>query len=242
MSKALPPAARDRRINLALDGPAGAGKSSVGRAVARRLGYTYIDSGAMYRAVAYRTRQPGLHCGPDDEAIGELAGRLHFEFRPVGDEQHLFVDDEDVEASIRTPEVGNLSSPVSALPRVREYLVAAQREMARGGGVVMEGRDIGTVVLPKAEVKIFLTASAEERARRRQQQLHEQGVERDLRQIIREQRERDVRDSSRAVAPLRQAEDARLLLTDDLTQEQVVDLLTEIVRQAEAQTAPGEGQ
>lgn len=241
MSRPTPQPPRDSRVTLALDGPAGSGKSSVARAVARRLSYSYIDSGAMYRAVAYRARQQELECGQDDKAIAELAGRLHFEFRPVGDEQHLFVEGEDVEAPIRTPEVGNLSSPVSAIPQVREYLVAAQREMARGGGVVMEGRDIGTVVLPKAEVKIFLTASAEERARRRQQQLREQGAERDLEQIIREQRERDARDSSREVAPLRQAEDARLLVTDGMTEEQVVDLVTEMVREAEARVGWGEG-
>ncbi len=221
------------RVSLALDGPAGAGKSSVAREVARRLGYTYIDTGAMYRAVAYRALRAGLEVGRDDEAIGRLAGQLRFEFRTVGDEQHLFVDGEDVEAPIRTPQVGNLSSPVSAIPQVRRHLVAAQQEMARGGGVVMEGRDIGTVVLPQAEVKVFLTASEQERARRRQGQLRDQGVERDLDQILAEQRERDERDSSRSVAPLRQAEDARLLVTDGMSKEQAVEIIAGWVRQAE---------
>jgi cytidylate kinase len=223
----------DARVTVALDGPAGAGKSSVARDVARRLGYTYVDTGAMYRAVAYRALRAGLRPGRDDEAIGRLAGQLRFAFRAVGDEQHLFVDGEDVEGPIRTPEVGNLSSPVSAIPAVREHLVAAQREMARAGGVVMEGRDIGTVVLPQAEVKVFLTASEEERARRRQQQLRAQGVERDLAQILAEQRERDTRDSNRKVAPLRQASDARLLVTDGMSKEQVVDLICRWVREAE---------
>lgn len=225
------------RVSLALDGPAGAGKSSVARAVARRLGYTYIDTGAMYRAVAYRALQAGLQVGRDDEAIGRLAGELRFAFRTVGDEQHLFVDGEDVEAPIRTPQVGNLSSPVSAIPEVRRHLVAAQQRMARGGGVVMEGRDIGTVVLPQAEVKVFLTASEQERARRRQQQLRDQGVERDLEQILAEQRERDERDSNRSVAPLRQAEDARLLVTDGMTKEQVVEVIVGWVREAEGTRA-----
>jgi cytidylate kinase len=228
-----------RPVALAIDGPAGAGKSSVARAVAAQLGYTFIDTGAMYRAVAYRARQAGLELGRDEAAIGELAGRLGFEFRRVGDEQHLFVDQEDVEGPIRTPEVGNLSSPVSAIPEVRTHLVAAQRRMAAGGGVVMEGRDIGTVVLPDAEVKVFLTASEEERARRRQQQLADQGVERSLEQILGEQRERDERDSTRAVAPLCQAEDARRLVTDGMEKEQVVALIVGWVREAERQGGAG---
>ena len=226
------------RVSLALDGPAGAGKSSVARAVARRLGYIFIDTGAMYRAVAYRALGAGLQVGADDAALGALAGELRFEFRPVGEEQHLFVDGEDVEGPIRTPEVGNLSSPVSAIPEVRRHLVAAQRGMAAGGGVVMEGRDIGTVVLPGAEVKVFLTASEEERARRRQSQLAEQGVERSLEQILAEQRERDERDSTRAVAPLCQAPDARRLVTDGMEKEEVVALIAGWVREAEADPTP----
>lgn len=229
--------ARPTRISLALDGPAGAGKSSVAREVARRLGYTYIDTGAMYRAVAYRALRAGLQVGRDDAAIGRLAGELRFAFRSVGEEQHLFVDGEDVEAAIRTPQVGNLSSPVSAIPEVRRHLVAAQQEMARGGGVVMEGRDIGTVVLPQAEVKVFLTASEQERARRRQGQLRDQGIERDLEQILVEQRERDERDSRRALAPLRQAEDARLLVTDGISKEQAVEIIVGWVREAEQSLA-----
>ncbi len=231
---ALDPESRDCRVSLAVDGPSGAGKSSVARAVAKRLGYIYIDTGAMYRAVAYRALRAGLEVAAHEAAIGALAGELQFEFRPVGEEQHLFVDGEDVEGPIRTPEVGNLSSPVSAIPEVRRHLVAAQREMAAGGGVVMEGRDIGTVVLPGAEVKVFLTASEQERARRRQTQLTKRGVARSLEQILAEQRERDERDSTRAVAPLCQAADARLLVTDGMCKEAVVDLIAGWVREAEA--------
>ena len=182
-----------RSVQVAIDGPAGAGKSSVAREVARRLGYVYVDTGAMYRAVAYEALRQGLELGRDDAAIGALAGALDFNFRPVGAEQHLFLGDEDVETAIRVSEVGNLSSPVSALAEVRNHLVEAQRRMAQCGGVLMEGRDIGTVVLPQAEVKIFLTASAEERARRRRQQLRDQGVDRDLSEILAEQEERDAR-------------------------------------------------
>jgi len=185
----------------------------------------------MYRAVAYRVLQAGLDINDDADKIADLAAQLHFEFRPADGQPHLFVDGEDVEEAIRTPEVGNLSSPVSAIPGVRQHLLAAQRQMAKEAGVVMEGRDIGTVVLPAAEVKIFLTASVEERARRRQQQLREAGIPRDLDEIIREQQERDRRDSSRAVAPLRQADDAEKIITDDMTEDEVVNVLEKLVRE-----------
>jgi len=218
------------RPNIAIDGPAGAGKSSVARGLARRLGYTYIDTGAMYRAVAYRALQAGLDVNTDPEAIAELAGRLRFEFREVDGARHLFVDGEDVEGPIRTREVGNLSSPVSAIPGVRRHLVAAQQRMARNGGCVMEGRDIGTVVLPDAKVKVFLTASAAVRARRRQLQLAQRGIHRSLEEILRDQKERDERDSNRSIAPLRQADDAVLIDTDNMTEDQVIEAIIALVR------------
>ena len=221
------------KCTIAIDGPAGSGKSTVARKLAQRLGYIYVDSGAMYRAVAYRVLQAGLDVDGDADKISKLAAQLHFEFRPVDGQPHLFVDGEDVEEAIRAPAVGNLSSPVSAIPQVREHLVAVQRRMAEESGVVMEGRDIGTVVLPDAEVKIFLTASVQERARRRQQQLLEKGIYRDLEDILREQRERDHRDSSRDVAPLREAQDATKVITDGMTEDEVVDLLEKIVRRTE---------
>ena len=217
---------------VAIDGPAGCGKSTVAQMLAWRLGHVYIDSGAMYRAVAYRASQAGLEVEADADQIGNLAGELTFEFRQVDDEQHLFVDGEDIEEAIRSVEVGNLSSPVSAIPQVREHLVAAQRQMAVPGGVIMEGRDIGTVVLPEADLKVFLTATAGERARRRWRQLQEQGIIEDYEQVLRDQLKRDSRDSSRAVAPLRPAEDARELATDNLTAQQVVDLLESWLREA----------
>lgn len=221
------------RVRVAIDGPAGAGKSSVARDVAAALGYTYIDSGAMYRAVAYRALTAGLQVGRDDAAIGALAGRLRFEFREDSGEQRLYVDGEDVSEVIRTPEVGNLSSPVSAIPRVREHQLATQRGMAAGGGVIMEGRDIGTVVLPAAEVKVFLTASPEERARRRRDQLARRGITQDLGQILADINARDLQDSTRAVAPLKKADDALEIVSDDLTKAQVVARICEVVRRAE---------
>lgn len=228
------PGAGNKKCSVAIDGPAGSGKSTVARKLARRLGYTYIDSGAMYRTVAYRAIARGLDLIIEGDKIGDLAGELDFKFRLVRGEPHLFEDGEDVEWAIRSPEVGNLSSPVSTIPQVREHLVAAQRQMAKDSGVVMEGRDIGTVVLPEADVKIFLTASVQERARRRQQQLQEKGIHRDLAEILQQQQQRDDRDSSRELAPLRQAEDATKIITDGMSEDEVVDLLEKIVRQVEA--------
>ena len=219
---------------LAIDGPAGSGKSTVAMAVADRTGFTYIDSGAMYRSVAYRVMRAGLSPEHDDEAIGRLAGELDFEFRTVDGEPRLFVDGEDVGVVIRTPEVSQLSSPVSAIPAVREHLVAAQRRMAERVPVVMEGRDIGTVVFPDARFKVFLTASAEERARRRYQQRMERGEEACYEEILAAQLERDRRDRSRAVAPLRKAEDAVEVDSDDLTVEQVVDEVMKLLATAGA--------
>jgi len=215
----------------AIDGPAGAGKSTVAKGVAGRAGCTYIDTGAMYRAVAYRALLEGLEVGSDDRAIGELAGRLTFEFRDVAGGDHLFVDDEDVEGPIRTPEIGNLSSSVSTIAAVREHLVAAQRRMAETRPVVMEGRDIGTVVFPDALLKVFLTASAEERARRRYEQLVAGGEDVSFERVLADQRERDERDSSRAIAPLRRAEDAVEVNSDDMSVEQVIDRVVELLEQ-----------
>ena len=220
-----------RGLRLALDGPAGAGKSTVARDVAHELGYIFIDTGAMYRAVAHFVMQENLTVGKDDDAIGELAGTLRFEFRPVGEQRHLFVNDEDVEAVVRLPEVGRLSSPVSAIPLVRHNLVVAQRLMAAGGGIVMEGRDIGTVVLPDAEVKVFLTATPHERARRRYRQLRDMGMEVSLDDILNEQNVRDQRDSSRAVAPLKKAAEAVEIISDGMAREEVVAKIVAMVRE-----------
>jgi len=217
---------------LAIDGPAGSGKSTVAEAVAQRAGFTYIDTGAMYRAAAYRALQAGLAPGRDDEAIGELAAGLDFEFRTVAGEARLFVDGEDLSAIIRTPEVSQLSSPVSAIPAVREHLVAAQRRMAERVPVVMEGLDIGTVVFPDARVKVFLTASAEERARRRYEERLARGEPASYQEILDEQIERDRRDSSRAVAPLRKAADAAELDSDGLSAEEVVAEVMKLLKAA----------
>lgn len=207
---------------VAIDGPAGAGKSSVAKGVAERLGYIYVDTGAMYRAVALKVIREKIAVS-DHAAIAALARRLDIRFEKVGDEQRIFVDGEDVTEAIRTAEATRLSSPVSAIKGVRKRLVELQRKMGERGGIVMEGRDIGTVVFPNAEVKVFLTASAGERARRRTDQLRQMGVEADVQQIAAEISERDLRDSSRSEAPLKQAPDAVLIETDGLTLEQVIE-------------------
>lgn len=222
-----------RQLTIAIDGPAGAGKSSVAQGVARKLGYVYVDSGAMYRAVAWLAMQAGLSVEDDSEAITCLAQTMQVEFRLTNGDQHLFVDDEDLEPRIRLPEVGALSSAVSAIPDVRAALLDTQRALARETGVVMEGRDIGTVVLPDAGLKIFLTASPEERARRRLEQLRDKHPELTLEQVLADQRERDMRDSSREVAPLRKADDAIEVNSDGMTLEQVIEHIVQLAEGAD---------
>lgn len=210
-----------RKPIIAIDGPAGSGKSTVAQGVAKRLGYLYIDTGAMYRAVAVKTLEAGIPLDEPDRIV-ELANRLNIYFRQVSGKQRIYADGDDVTEAIRTPEATRLSSPVSAIPGVRHRLVEVQRRMGAPGGAVMEGRDIGTYVFPNAEVKVYLTASAEERARRRCKDLEAAGLPADPRQVAADIRERDERDSTRAMAPLRQADDAVLINTDGLDIEQVV--------------------
>lgn len=226
-----------RAIRVAIDGPAGAGKSSVARALADALGYTYVDTGALYRAVACRALRAGLDVDRCADDIARLARSLEFEFREVDGEDHVFVDGEDLAAAIRTPQVGNLSSPVSAIPAVRQALLDAQRRMASRGGTVMEGRDIGTVVLPDAEAKIFLIATPNERARRRRRQLQENGIQQDLQHVLDDITERDRRDSTREIAPLRKADDAVELVSDGMTQDEVVARACEIVRRIQQEVS-----
>ncbi len=215
-------------ISVAIDGPAGAGKSTVARQVASALGYTYVDTGAMYRAVAWAVVNAGI--APDDvETVCGLAGRLEVGLEP----DCVFADGQDITDKIRTPEISALTSRLSALPCVRERLAALQREMGRRGGVVMEGRDIGTVVLPEAEVKVFLTASLAERVRRRREELGESGIMLSLGQLEKDIAERDARDASRDAAPMVPAADAVPLVSDGLSVEEVVSRISALCRDAE---------
>ena len=213
-----------QRIIVAIDGPAGAGKSTIARAVAAALGSVYIDTGAMYRAVAVRGVHESADPG-DEERMTAIASAAEIELAPEG---RVLLDGEDVSAGIRTPEIAQLASKVSALPGVRRAMVALQRKMAESVPVVMEGRDIGTVVFPNAQVKIFLDATPEVRAARRVRDMRERGIEADPAQVAAEIRERDHRDRNRAEAPLTQAADAVYLDSSGMTIDQVVEAVLSI--------------
>jgi len=216
-------------LRIAIDGPAGAGKSTVTARVADAFGLPKLDTGAIYRTLALAALRGGVSW-EDPRALAELARTmpLRFEGGSGGAPLRVRLGEEDVSAAIRTPEMSKGSSIVSQHAAVRAALLPVQRRLA-AGGVVAEGRDIGSVVLPDAEVKIFLTASARERARRRQLELRERGIERGLEDVLAEQNVRDERDSTRATAPLRAAPDALVMDTDGLTLEQVVERVIAVV-------------
>ena len=212
---------------IAIDGPAGAGKSTVARGVAQQLGFTYVDTGAMYRAVTSRTLDMGLDPA-DAEAIGAMAARIDVRFAREGETLRVLADGQDVTEQIRTPAVTAAVAQVSQIPAVRQAMVRLQRELAAAGKAVLDGRDIGTVVTPDACCKIFLTASAQERARRRWLELCAKGYEPDPNQLRRDMEERDKQDSERELAPLVQAPDAIAIDTTGLTIEAVVGRIAAI--------------
>jgi len=219
-------------IVVAIDGPSGAGKGRVARGVAERLGYLYIDTGAMYRAVALVAREQGISL-EDAEAVAALAVRLRLDFARATEGIHIFADGRDVTEAIRSPEASQAASRVAIFPDVRRHLVAQQQRIGAAGGIVMEGRDIGTVVFPHAELKIFLDASKEERARRRHLQQLEQGHESSLEETRREIEQRDRRDSERAASPLIRADDAVYLDTTALSAYEAVEVIVRLARTRE---------
>ena len=217
--------------SIAIDGPAGAGKSTLARALARELGYLYVDTGAIYRTVALRAREAGADPS-DPEQVAPLLEDLDLRMDYGADGvQRMYLSGRDVTEAIRENEVSALASQVAALPAVREFLLEFQRKQAREHNVVMDGRDIGTVVLPQAGVKIFLTAAPEARARRRTAELLQRGQDADFDEILREIRQRDEQDENRPVAPLRQAEDAALLDTTNLDLKGSLEALLTLVRE-----------
>ena len=215
--------------NVAIDGPAGAGKSTIAKRIARRLGYIYVDTGAMYRAMAYYLIENQVDAA-DKEAIAAACQYADISICYQDGEQVVLLNGENVNAYLRTEAVGNMASVSSVVPEVRKKLVELQQKLARETDVVMDGRDIGTVVLPDADVKVYLTASVETRAKRRFLELQEKGEPADLAKIAADIEDRDYRDMHRNISPLRQAEDATLVDSSDMTIDQVVERILELCR------------
>ena len=216
-------------VSVAIDGPAGAGKSTLARRLAAELGYIYVDTGAMYRAIGLYALRAGKD-PKDNAAVDALLPQIELQLASIAGEQHIYLKDEDVSTAIRTEAAGMAASAVGANPAVRAFLLELQRSMAKKQDVLMDGRDIGTVVLPDATVKIFLTAAPEVRAMRRFRELEQRGTSQPYDQVLREIVDRDYADTHRAIAPLRRAEDAVELDTGALTFEESLRLLLETIR------------
>ena len=217
-------------INIAIDGPAGAGKSTIAKSAARSVGFIYVDTGALYRSVAYYIISKGADVN-SSEVVTALLPEIIPELKFIDGSQHVFVNREDVSDKIRTPEVSMGASAVSAIPAVRDFLFDLQKKIASENNVIMDGRDIGTVVLPDADLKIFLTASAEERARRRHTELTEKGENVTFESVLADVNQRDYNDSHREIAPLKQAEDAVLCDTTELDLNQATEKVISMIKE-----------
>lgn len=216
-------------ISIAIDGPSGAGKSTISRKAAEKFGFIYVDTGAIYRTIGLATKIRGVSLD-DTAAVIELLPTLEIElkYNDAG-EQHMYLDGNDVSRDIRLPEVSMLASKVSAIPAVREFLIDMQRGMAEKYDVIMDGRDIGTVILPNADLKIFLTADVRDRARRRYEELRAKGMEKPFDEVLAELEKRDEQDTQRAAAPLKAADDAVLLDTSGNTLEESIDEVCRLI-------------
>lgn len=216
-------------ISIAIDGPSGAGKSTISRKAAEKFGFIYVDTGAIYRTIGLATKIRGVSLD-DTAAVVALLPTLEIElkYNDAG-EQHMYLDGNDVSRDIRLTEVSMLASKVSAIPAVREFLVDMQRGMAEKYDVIMDGRDIGTVILPNADLKIFLTADVRDRARRRYEELHAKGMEKPFDEVLAEMEKRDEQDTQRAAAPLKAADDAVLLDTSGNTLEESIDEVCRLI-------------
>lgn len=217
-------------VNIAIDGPAGAGKSSTAKLVAKKLGYIYVDTGALYRTVGLYSIRKGIDTKNAEKVIATLPD-VKVELKFVDGAQHVFLNGEDVSEAIRTPEASMGASNVSAIPKVREFLFDLQRKIAAENDCIMDGRDIGTVVLPNADVKIFLTTSVEERANRRYKEMIEKGEEADYNDILEDIKKRDYQDSHREIAPLKQADDAIYVDNAGQSLEYGADYLLNIIKE-----------
>jgi cytidylate kinase len=219
-----------KRLTVTIDGPSGAGKSTVAKGLAKQLGYVYIDTGAMYRAVALEAKERGKEF-EDEGALYQWASSLMIAFLDRGGEIRILCNGRDVTREIRSPEVSLLASEISKRKGVREALVQMQREMGEGGGVVLEGRDTGTVVFPRADVKFYLDAKPEERARRRFEELAGRGVNVDFRETFQEVIQRDQNDMNRSLSPLRRAEEAVLIDSTCRSAEEVIDEMVLLIQE-----------
>lgn len=219
---------------VAIDGPSGAGKSSVARAVAKKLGFIYVDTGAIYRTVAFALLEQKIDL-LDEAAIKAFLPQVRVQLKRMNAEQRMFLGDRDVTEQLRSPEVTKAASVAAAVPAVREFLLGIQRQMAEKHDVIMDGRDIGTVVLPHADVKIFLTASAEERAGRRVAQMEAAGMKPDFPIVLSDIRERDERDANREIAPLKPSEDSILIDSSHSTKKETVQKILSVIQNARKQ-------
>jgi len=219
---------KSKRLIIAIDGPSGAGKSTVAKLLAKRLGYLYIDTGAMYRALAFKAKE-GLIEIEDEDALSKLASKIKIHIINRDDQTFIICDEKDVTEAIRTPEISRLASEISKKSGVREELVKKQREMAKAGGVVLEGRDIGTVVFPNADIKFYLDANIEERGRRRHQELLAKGQVISFEETLKEVMQRDQNDMFREHSPLKKAEDAVFIDSTNLSVEEVVQKMLDFI-------------
>ena len=215
--------------NVAIDGPAGAGKSTIAKLVAKKKGYIYVDTGAMYRGLAIHFLDQGIHAQETDKVI-KACRNAQVTIRYEEGVQQVYLNGKNITSRLREEEVGNMASVTSAIPEVRAKLLELQQNLTHTQDVIMDGRDIGTCVLPNADVKVFLTASVETRAKRRYQELQEKGIACDLEEIKSDIQERDHRDMTREIAPLKQAEDAYLVDSSDMTIDEVVDAIVELCK------------
>ncbi len=218
-------------FNIAIDGPAGAGKSTIAKLAASKLSYIYIDTGAMYRAIGLYVYRKQIE-ETDIQAIGEAAKETEVSIRYIDGERHVYLNGEDVSEEIRKEHIGHMASVVGAVPAVRAHLLDLQRQIAKESDIIMDGRDIGTCILPNADVKIFLTATPEERARRRFLELQAKGDPTPYEEVLADIKERDYRDTHREIAPLKQAEDAVYLDTSNMTIDEAAAKVVELAKAA----------